>query len=98
MRGHLLALLEHGGNIVDIQAVELFGEGKIFLTQSQLARLIGGTCQCHQARHRLTRARNDDFFARLGLIDKAGKLGLGFMDVDGLHGVPRFDLSGLMLV
>ena len=54
-------------------------------TQSQCTHFTF-TLERHESRDRLSRAGDDHAFTELGFIYESGKLGLGFVDVDYLHG------------
>ena len=73
-----------------MQAVEILGDREKSFPQSQLAwqSLVGR--QRDQTGDGFSGPGDDDFLTGGGLVDEAGQMGLGFMDVDGCMAYPRY--------
>src|SRR5258708_4540350 len=91
----LSVALEHPDDLVLTHRVEIVGDPELSLQKPNPPRLLlGWFVDGDDFHQRLAGFGDHERLAFSGLVDEAGQMGLGFMDIDGAHGGTEWTKSG----
>src|SRR5881392_1726615 len=84
-----LITIEHLLDLVTHDAIEIIWHGELALHKIQPLDLFPNRrIEGHHLDHRLAGFGDDERFALRGLLDEFGEIGLGFVDINNVHGAP----------